>query len=468
LIRCSLGAALLQSLFSPAALSQETCPRVPPPQCADASTARNLEPVYQAIREGRLLATDAAGALLEKLPAPDSEEEREDRRAAQVCLAQALEDQGNEVMKRYVKGDEMPPQTAMYGCGKDLFDAANKLLPSARLEARALFFKARLLLLQPNPQQSTYDEAIRHLTDSIAKDPKDTYHHNALGLAYLTQEKYQDAKPWFDRAIELDDKWFFPRHHLALILIEKGQYDAARQEYERLIREAETGSSPQKIGYLHYNLALLLHSLRDFSGAAHEYDLARRIFEEKSALAREQNDLEREELFRQRQAEALNALGALSATQGNLAAAQASYRKALGLNPRLYAARHNLALLHFRHRDRQREAIALWEENTGLSPEYLPSQLSLARFYADKGVATEAIKHYSALLQSSPEFRDALLGLGDAYAAQGKVREACLQYEKAATEAGGQPDWRQLDRRRRNLCAKRTTSTATAPVVTVR
>src|SRR5262249_23487742 len=103
-------------------------------------------------------------------------------------------------------------------------------------------------------------------------------------------------------------------------------------------------------------------------------------------------------------AEPYNALGTLKASEGKRDEAERLYRQSLQKNPKLLAARHNLALLLDDEQNRQKEAIDLWRENLQQSPDYLPSRLSLAGALAEANDNAAAIAEYRKVLESKPGY----------------------------------------------------------------
>ena len=103
-------------------------------------------------------------------------------------------------------------------------------------------------------------------------------------------------------------------------------------------------------------------------------------------------------------AEPYNALGTLKASEGKRGEAEQLYREALGKNPKLLAARHNLALLLGAQKGHEQEAIDLFRENLRLDADYMPSRLSLAETLAADGDSAGAIGEYRRVIQAKPDY----------------------------------------------------------------
>ncbi len=346
-------------------------------------TSRDAERFEDDLRAGRILPEQPNGAFA-RLAALKGQIGAEEYRAKEDQLRVALENSGQQVLLRYLQGDQIPQNKADFASGAQYFEAALTLTPeSIYLRARALFCRGRAVL---------FDKAFRDsaglLENSIRMDPAGAYSYNALGIAYLEQADYDRAVPAFHDAIRRAPLWSYPLQNLALALTEKGDYSRAIAMYRKAI-----SLNPQG-GYLCYNLGLLYQRLNRRRDAEAMYKLA----QERSP------DL----------ADVDNAFGSLYASNGKFDQAERSYRQALQKNPALYAARHNLALLLSQRPDRVDEAVRLWRENLAASPTYVASRLSLAETAAQRGDTRQAIEDYRGVLAQRPEYvaaRIALVGL---------------------------------------------------------
>jgi tetratricopeptide (TPR) repeat protein len=350
-----------------------------------------------ALDRGRLL-PDVPNSAFAALSELKSKLTPEQYRIQENRLRVTLEDHGQQVILRYLTGDQIPQTQKDFQSGEAYYRAAKLLTPeSLFLEGRQTFLRGRSLLFDKN-----YQQAAGFLEDAVRIDPGGAHAYNALGIAYLEQADYARAIPAFRDAVRRAPHWTYPLHNLALAYIETGDSAAAIRTYQQAIR-----LTPQ-YSYLPYNLGLVYQRLNRRKDAEASYRKA-------ITLA---PDL----------AEPYNALGSLKASTGKPQEAEQFYRQALEKNAGMLAARHNLALLLSEKKERLPEAIALWRDNLKRSPDYLPSQLSLASALPD---ATQAIAEYRTILAAKPDYlaaRLALAGLlqktGDPTAALVELREA--------------------------------------------
>ncbi len=319
-------------------------------------------------------------------------------------LRVALENRAQEVLLRYLTGDETPQSRQEFEGGARYMEAARLLTSeSLFLEGRQDFFQGRALLFDKK-----FADAANLLEQSVRIDPGAAYGYNALGIAYLEQAQFDKAIPAFRDAARRAQHWSYPLHNEALALVETGNDPAAIRAYQEAIR-----LTPQ-YSYLPYNLGLVYQRLNRRKDAEMAYRKA--------------------VLLAPNSAEPYNALGTLMASAGKQTEAERWYRDALQRNQNLLPARHNLALLLASEKSRQTEAIALWRANLEQSPDYLPSRLSLAETLAAAGDRAGAIEQYRQVVALKPEYIAARVALARLLAQSGDP-EAALQQLRQASAA---------------------------------
>jgi tetratricopeptide (TPR) repeat protein len=375
----------------------------------DPQASDEIDRFSSAINAGRILpdqqdnAFDALQRLQSRL---DPEQYQERKNQLQV----ALENKAQEVLLRYLAGDQMPQSRADFEQGSRYMDAARRLTQeSLFLEGRQDFFQGRALLFDKK-----FPEAAQLLEQAVRIDPGAAYGFNALGIAYLEQAQYDKAIPAFRDAVRRAQHWSYPLHNEALAFVETGDYKSAIAAYQEAIR-----LTPQ-YSYLPYNLGLVYQRLNRRKDAEAAYRKA-------SSLA-------------PNSAEPYNALGTLKASEGKRSEAEQLYRESLQKNPNLLAARHNLALLLATDGSRRDEAINLWRENLRQSPDYLPSRLSLAETLAARGDNATAIEEYRKVLDAKPDYPAARVALAGLLAKSGDTDRAIQEMRQISTAESQNPE----------------------------
>jgi tetratricopeptide (TPR) repeat protein len=322
-------------------------------------------------------------------------------------LRVALEDRGQQVLLRYMAGEQVPQTRDAFAAAAQYESAAAELTPeSLFLEGRRDFFQGRTLLFDRK-----YADAADLLERSVGIDPGGAYAYNALGIAYLEQADYKRAAAAFRDAVRRAPHWAYPLHNLALAYIETGEYAPAIRAYQDAMRLAPDAA------YLPYNLGLAYQKTNRRAEAEAAYRKAMSLAPEKP--------------------ESYNALGTLKASTGKTGEAESLYRKALERDAAFLPARHNLALLLGGVKTRRKEAEDLWRENLSRAPEYLPSRLSLAEALAADGETARAIEEYRTVLGQRPEYVAARLAVADLLLKAGDPNAALDQYQAALR---GEPD----------------------------
>jgi tetratricopeptide (TPR) repeat protein len=352
-----------------------------------------------AMNAGRILPDESGSAFdaLEKLR-PQLSADRYIEVSNQLRVA--LENRAQEVLLRYLAGDQNPQARQDFTQAARYMEAARTLTrESLFLEGRSDFFQGRSLLFDKK-----FADAANLLEQSVRIDPGGAYGYNALGIAYLEQAQFDKAIPAFRDAARRAQHWSYPLHNEALARVESGDYNGAIRLYQQAIR-----LTPQ-YSYLPYNLGLVYQRLNRRRDAEASYRKAMSITPDS--------------------AEPYNALGTLMATEGKAAEAEKLYRDALARNPNLLAARHNLALL-LDLTGRHAEATDLWRENLRQSPDHLPSRLSLAQSLANSGDGAGAIEQYRAVLAAKPDYVAARIALASELAKSGDVDGAISELRRA-------------------------------------
>ena len=365
------------------------------PQASDA-----IDRLNSAIQAGRLLPSDPDNALdalkqIQPQVSPDRYAELMNQ------LRIALENRAQEVLLRYLAGDQNPQNRQQFALGARYMEAARTLTrESIYLEGRQDFFQGRALLFDKK-----FPDAANLLEQSVRLDPGGAYAYNALGIAYLEQAQFDKAIPAFRDAFQRAQHWSYPLHNQALARVETGDYRAAIRLYQQAMRLTPTYS------YLPYNLGLVYQRINRRKDAEASYRKAMQLAPDS--------------------AEPYNALGTLKSTEGKRGDAEKLYLDALQRDADLLAARHNLAILLASDKNRVPEALNLFRENLRRSPDYLPSRLSLAQTLADTDDRAAAIAEYRRVLALKPGYiaaRIALAGLlqksGDPDGALVELREA--------------------------------------------
>ena len=328
----------------------------------------------------------AAAAQLKGKPqiSPASLAERSER------VRVALEDRGQQIIIRYLRGEQDPPPKEDFElCGR-YFEAALDFAPLNTFdESRMLFCQGRAAIFARTTQNYAAGTAL--LQRAIMLDPRRAYAYNALGIVYLEQARgnaanYHRAIDAFEDAIRFAPQWAYPLHNLALTYAELGDFLAASRAYRRAMELAPDYS------YLPYNLGLLNQNVNRLAEAERYYRLALAAAERARRTGIEPAQAQ----WRER-AVVWNALASVEMARHRYDQAAADLANANQDDRDLPARKHNEALLLSRSGPSP-AAEQLWREVIATDAPAIVSRLALAEYLLRNGRVAESRIEYEYLL----------------------------------------------------------------------
>jgi tetratricopeptide (TPR) repeat protein len=228
-------------------------------------------------------------------------------------------------------------------------------------------------------QRGYMDQAAASFQIALRDDPSSAEALYGIGSVYLEQQKTDEARESFERALKL--RASYP--------------DTLANSWNNLgLLAAREGRMGDAVGYFHEALKLSPDHLiaLDNLGSAYRqqkrWDDARKTYER--ALQVNPND-----------AEANYGLGMVFAQNDDTVRAFDSLQKALKLRPVYPEALNNLGILYLRT-ERRDEAVASFEECIRVAPAFDQSYLNLARVYAIEGAPDKARAVLLELLKQHP------------------------------------------------------------------
>jgi protein O-GlcNAc transferase len=132
-------------------------------------------------------------------------------------------------------------------------------------------------------------------------------------------------------------------------------------------------------------------------------------------------------------------LGTAEAQLHNLKAAEAAFRQAVALNPKMSDSRYNLGVVLLQER-RPREAVKEFEEAQRIGPSRPELSVNLVRAHLEAGDRDRAVRTAESarrMFSDQPSFD---LALGKSFLEQGVFSQALESLKKADALAPGQPD----------------------------
>lgn len=130
-------------------------------------------------------------------------------------------------------------------------------------------------------------------------------------------------------------------------------------------------------------------------------------------------------------------LAAAQRKQGNLPAAEQTWRQALNINPSHQPSYHGLAQMYVEN-NRQNDAVALLSSWTASQPYSAEPQIEMAWLHRELGNSAGAAQSLQQALSISPNHPKAQAALGQYYQDNGRMAEAANMYQQSL-----QSDWYQ-------------------------
>jgi predicted O-linked N-acetylglucosamine transferase (SPINDLY family) len=126
-----------------------------------------------------------------------------------------------------------------------------------------------------------------------------------------------------------------------------------------------------------------------------------------------------------------NLQGAALLALGDLAAAEAAFRRALAADPKAAASYNNLAIA-LKRQGKMADAEDTYRKVVSDNPDYADARYNLANLLEQSGRVDEAAEHYAQALRISPDYADAHYNLGNLKANRLLHEEALAHLEQAA------------------------------------
>ena len=234
---------------------------------------------------------------------------------------------------------------------------------------------------------------------------------------------WQNSEILFRHSLEVTADNEVARNNLGMVLLDRGEVDAAIHEFQAALRDRATCVEA------HNNLGNALKQKGQAQAAVSEYETAIRL---QPGLADPHNNL-----------------GTMLLAQGQTNAAFQEFQNAVRLRPDYVEARNNLAVL-LNLAGRTNEAITQFQRIIALRPDYPGVHYNLGSLLARDGRPELAIAQFQQALSLQPDDADTHYKLGNLFAKAGRKDEAMGQFQAAIRLA---PDFAEAHNNLGNLLA---------------
>jgi tetratricopeptide (TPR) repeat protein len=223
-------------------------------------------------------------------------------------------------------------------------------------------------------------QAQQFFGQALKEDPSSAEALYGLGSAYLQQQKTEEARDCFQRALKLHASYpgTLPNcwNNLGILAAREGNFDQAIQYFQQALQIDPAHS-------------IALQNLGSAYRQTKDWPQAKSMLER--ALALNPDD-----------AEANYSLGMVYAQQNDMDHARDYLQRAIALRPAYPEALNNLGILYLRTRHPE-EAIQSFEQSIRVAPVYDQAYLNLSRVYAIEGDREKAKAVLQELLKQHPD-----------------------------------------------------------------
>jgi tetratricopeptide (TPR) repeat protein len=131
-------------------------------------------------------------------------------------------------------------------------------------------------------RQKKVAQAIDDLHQAIALRPRQYQAYLTLAQIYQTEKKWDEALRYFNEAVEREPGYAFLYRNRARLRLERGEPDAALQDFEQAIRKAraDPGADPHDLARDHVGRGKILLLRKEYPGALGAFDLALKAWPE--------------------------------------------------------------------------------------------------------------------------------------------------------------------------------------------
>eukprot|EP00771_Trimastix_marina_P003896 gnl/Trimastix_PCT/607.p1 GENE.gnl/Trimastix_PCT/607~~gnl/Trimastix_PCT/607.p1 ORF type:complete len:937 (+),score=199.44 gnl/Trimastix_PCT/607:34-2844(+) len=283
-----------------------------------------------------------------------------------------------------------------------------------------------------------YDQALPWYHRAIQADPKLFQVYNLIGNIYKYQGHHDEARKCYEHAISLNPQFAVAWSNYAGILKEQGKLKEALTMYQYAIVLAPGFADAYS------NMGNVLKDLGRYAEAVKAYQIASQInptfATPHNNLATVYHDCGYLDMAIQHYRIAIqcdssfpdafhNLANALKA-QGKLDESIAAYQTALKLSPNSTHVLNNLGNA-LKERGRAMEAYQCYESALKIHPLFPAALNNIASMLKEFGRPLEAIERYKLAIQADPGFVDAYSNLGNAYKELNRVEDAIACYKIA-------------------------------------
>ena len=132
-------------------------------------------------------------------------------------------------------------------------------------------FDVEFIQAEKNLDRGYFDQAARGFREIIKEFPGEAKCYSKLGVCFACQKKFNEAREYMEKAIELDAEFPEPYNNLGNIFLEEKKYDKAVAFYKKAISLNSNYAAPYS------NLGLAYKKLNKYNKAVDSFKRAAEI-----------------------------------------------------------------------------------------------------------------------------------------------------------------------------------------------
>ena len=266
--------------------------------------------------------------------------------------------------------------------------------------------------------ENKLDEALENLTEVIEEDPQIMEARHVRARIFLKLNKVEEAIQESQEALKMDPEYESAIYTLAQAYKRQKKYEEALAGYERLMELDPRDNKP-------------VHNIGDVYLEMEELDKAIFYFQKAIDL-----DPQRGEVTRRQ-------LGVAYMKKKMLVEAEAEFKSALEMNPRLPNGHYNLALV-YEEKNEPGKAVEEYKKEIELFPEDITAHFNLAKLYTNLGNLRGAIEHYKEAIEHNEKFANGYLFLAKAYVDLGENLDEAIRLATEGLELAPESEYAPL------------------------